>query len=402
MRIGSKSFWLGVVAGALAMSLIRLPRVFIGEPAIQQRVALSNRSYPENAACPVAGDEAVTRLLKPIRQKFGVPAISAVVVTSGGVKFAGAVGVRKRGTEIPVTLDDQWHLGSDGKAMTSTLIARLVEQNRLKWDTPLVEYFPELASTMHTDFQKATLLHFLSHRAGLPGGNVRGYAGDDVKALRERAVRTELAKAPTDAPGSHYAYANMGYIIAGAVAERVTGKTWESLMEDELFAPLQMKGVGFGGTGTPGQIDQPWPHTDDGEPTDFNGPTVDNVPILGPAGRIHCTMQAWAAFVADQLRGTSGETSLLTSASYEKLHTPPFGGDYALGWKVLDRNWGGGKVLNHSGDNEMNRANVWMAPQRNFAILVCVNQSGERPFQATDAAVAALIKLYQSSLEAKK
>jgi CubicO group peptidase (beta-lactamase class C family) len=398
MKIGSKSFWLGVAAGALAMSLVRLPRVFLREPPIPERVAPGNRSYAESAPCPVAGDQAVTRLLKPIRQKFGVPAMSAVVVTSRGVKFSGAVGVRKRGTDIPVTLDDEWHLGSDGKAMTSTLIARLVEQNRLKWDTSLAQYFPEFATTMHAGFREITLLHLLSHRAGLPGGNVRGYAGDDVEGLRERAVRSELAKAPTYAPGSHYAYSNMGYIIAGAVAERITGRSWEDLMKTELFAPLQMKDAGFGGTGTSGQTDQPWPHTDDGEPTDFNGPAVDNVPILGPAGRVHCSMQAWATFIADQLRGARGETSFLTADSYRRLHSPPYGGDYALGWKVLERHWGGGKVLHHTGDNEMNRANVWVAPQRNFAILVCVNQGGQRSFEATDAAVEALIKLYQSSL----
>jgi hypothetical protein len=58
-----------------------------------------------------------------------------------------------------------------------------------------------------------------------------------------------------------------------------------------------------------------------------------------------------------------------------------FSGNYALGW-------GGGKVLNHGGDNTMNFANVWIAPQRDFAILVGVNQSDDAAFQATDEAGA--------------
>jgi hypothetical protein len=49
-------------------------------------------------------------------------------------------------------------------------------------------------------------------------------------------------------------------------------------------------------------------------------------------------------------------------------------------------------VYNHGGDNTMNFANVWMAPQRDFAILVCVNQGGQKAFEATDAAVGALLK----------
>jgi hypothetical protein len=53
-------------------------------------------------------------------------------------------------------------------------------------------------------------------------------------------------------------------------------------------------------------------------------------------------------------------------------------------------------VLNHVGDNTMNCANVWIAPQKDFAILVCVNQGGDTAFQASDAAVGAMIKRLQS------
>ena len=102
---------------------------------------------------------------------------------------------------------------------------------------------------------------------------------------------------------------------------------------------------------------------------------------MGPAGRIHCSIQDWARFVQDQLRGARGESALLKPESYQKLQTQPFGGDYALGWIVVLRSWGGGKVLNHGGDNTMNCANVWVAPKKDFAILVCVNQSGDQAFK---------------------
>ena len=95
----------------------------------------------------------------------------------------------------------------------------------------------------------------------------------------------------------------------------------------------------------------------------------------------------------DQLRGARGEPALLQPATYQKLHTPPFGGEYALGWLVVERDWAGGTALNHGGDNTMNCANVWVAPRRDFAVLVCINQSGDTAFQASDEAVGALIKL---------
>jgi len=350
----------------------------------------------------VAGDEAVTSALKPIREKSDVPAVAAAVVTSAGIQFVGAVGVRKRGTEIPVMLDERWHLGSDTKAMTSTLIAKLVEQGKLKWDITMAEVFPDLAAQMNPEFQKVTLLHLLSHRAGLPPNlNLGKYVGDDVVALRLRAVREELARKPQSPPGSKYVYSNLGYIIAGAVVEKVTGKSWEDLMRSEIFEPLKMESAGFGGTGTPGKIDQPWPHTADGKPTAENGPAMDNLPVMGTAGRVHCTIQDWAKFIQDQLRGARGESALLKPEAYQKLHSQPFGGDYALGWLVAERGWGGGKVLNHAGDNTMNFANVWIAPKRDFAIIACVNQSGKAAFTATDEAIVALTKLVNAKEPAK-
>jgi CubicO group peptidase (beta-lactamase class C family) len=323
--------------------------------------------------------------------------LAAVVLTSDGIQDRGVVGVRKRGTRVPATLDDLWHLGSDTKAMTATLIARLVERDELEWSTTMEAVFPDLLNELHPNMRGVTVEQLLAHRAGLPPNlDLRRYAGDDVRALRLQAVREYLAERPIYPPGSQMEYSNLGYIIAGAVVEQVLNKTWEEAMREEVFTPLGMDSAGFGGTGTPGQIDQPWPHGNKGEPMPLNGPAIDNPPVMGPAGRVHCTIQDWAKFVQDQLRGARGEGgTLLKPESYIKLHTPPSGGDYALGWAVTERGWGGGTVLHHSGDNTMNHANVWIAPNRDFALLACANQGGDEAFKATDAAVGAMIQMIE-------
>jgi CubicO group peptidase (beta-lactamase class C family) len=61
-------------------------------------------------------------------------------------------------------------------------------------------------------------------------------------------------------PGSQYEYSNVGYVLAGAIAERITGQAWEELIAKTIFQPLGMTSAGFGGLGTAGKIDQPWPH----------------------------------------------------------------------------------------------------------------------------------------------
>jgi hypothetical protein len=89
-----------------------------------------------------------------------------------------------------------------------------------------------------------------------------------------------------------------------------------------------------------------------------------------------------------------GEKALLKPDIYRILQTPPFGGDYALGWVVVEREWGGGKVLTHAGSNTMNLAVAWVAPLRDFAVLVVTNQGGPAAVKACDEAASALINLY--------
>jgi CubicO group peptidase (beta-lactamase class C family) len=341
---------------------------------------------------PIA-DRQINVLLKRVSQQSDVPAIAGAIVTSEGLAAFGVAGVRKRGTKSLAKPNDLWHLGSNTKAMTATLLAQLIERDRLSWDTTIADVFSDSSFKIHPDFRDVTVLHLVSHRSGLPANlNLADYLGVDARRERLRAVRQELAKPPQTEPGSNYEYSNLGYIIAGAVVEKRTGKPWQANMVEHVFRPLEMKSAGFGGTGTPGKVDQPWSHTADGQPEPQNGPMVDNPPVMGPAGRVHCTIQDWSKYVADFLRGMTGKPALLPSATYKKLSTPPFGGQYALGWLVTERDWAGGMVLLHNGSNTWNYATVWIAPQRDFAILVCTNQGGDAARAACDAAVVALIE----------
>jgi CubicO group peptidase (beta-lactamase class C family) len=349
------------------------------------------------------GDSDLIRIASDARKLHKIPAIAAAAVTSKGIQKACAVGTRKRGTDVPVTLDDMWHLGSDGKIMTSTLAAILICQGKLKWTSTVSEVFPELADGFTADFKNATLLQLLSHRAGLPRdldyqaltkhGSVREQRIEAVKeGLRLKPLGNPILSTPAlSGAGTPFLYSNLGYIIAGAMIERASGMDWESAMTMYVFDPLSMSSAGFGGFGTRGEIDQPWGHVSSGNPFPANGPDVDSPPVAGPAGRIHCTIQDWAKFIADQLRGARGEPALLKPDDYRMLQEMHFTGNYALGWSIANRDWAGGRVLTHAGSNGLYFAVAWVAPIRDFAVLVCVNE-GLSAEVATDDLVSEIVK----------
>ena len=297
--------------------------------------------------------------------------------------------------DVPASLDDRWHVGSNTKAMTATLVGRLVERGPLQWDTTLAEVFPDLAPRFHDDMRGVTVIQLLAHRSGLPENpDLSRYGGRPAPDKRLEAVVEYLAEAPRKKPGNEHRYSNLGYVVTGAVIEKLTGKSWEEAIKEEVFGPLGMDSTGFGGTGTPGQLDQPWGHRADGTPLNRNGPDVDNPPVLGPAGRVHCTLEDWAKLIADQLNAGQGKAGLLKPTTYETLHTPPFDGEHALGWLVTERDWGGGRVWNHAGSNTWNYSNAWVAPSAGFAVIVCINQGGDTAAKAADEAAGALIHLH--------
>jgi len=363
------------------------------------------RAGQPSVEASVEEDRAITESLKPILSKYGVPALAGAIVTDQGLGPCGVVGVRKSGMTVPATLNDLWHLGSDTKAMTATLVGLLVEQGALSWDTPVADVFPELAASFHPDFKGLTIRQLLSHRGGVRANldwRRLAKSGGTVGEQRLQAVRLGLSEKPESLPGTQYLYSNLGYVIIGAAVEKKTGLAWEEALAKRVFGPLGMTHAGFGGAGAPGQLDQPWGHTRKGKPVAKNGPEADNPPVLGPAGRVHCTLQAWSLFVADQLRGARGQNGLLKEGTYRTLQTPAPGGEYAFGWLAVERPWGEGTVLTHSGCNTLNYAVVWLAPKRDFAVLVCCNQGDDEAAKACDAAAAALIMLQRAGGESIK
>ncbi len=365
---------------------------------------------PALFALPTSGKRAkapkpedVSKLLEPIRKKHSLPALGGAIVDGQHVIGIGASGVRKMKAPSKATSKDLWHLGSCGKAMTATLIARLVEKKKLKWDTTIEQVFPKLKKTMQPEYRKVTLVQLLSHRGGFSGNLVVNQpdlwaklarlSGNPQKA-RVLFVKEILKVKPEATPGTKHIYSNAGYTMAGAIAEKVTGKSYEVLMKREVFLPLGMKSAGFGSP----VGKQPWGHLaqDKGGAPVLPGPFGDNPQAISPAGTIHCTLMDWGKFISAHMVPGKGKKAFLKETTLKKLHTSIGDGDYALGWVTKDRPWGGGEpVLFHNGTNTMWYAVVWATPKNDFAVLVTTNQGGHS--EACNEAAIALMRHYSNN-----
>jgi CubicO group peptidase (beta-lactamase class C family) len=349
-----------------------------------------------------ADPENVSELLENIRHEHHVPGLAAAVMDEGKLVALGVCGKRSAQRAAPVTLDDKWHLGSCTKSMTASVAAMLVEDGRIRWNTTLGEIFPDQIEEMNHAWRDVTLEQLLVHRGGAPHEPPKALYAEAMKQegepmfQRREFVTGLLRRPPAKPPGLHWIYSDSGYAIAGAMLERASGKAWEELMRSRLFEPLGLKSAGFGPPATPGTLDQPWGHL--GYEPPFKpvppGPDADYPPALGPAATVHMSISDFARYAQWHVAGARGQGTLLKPASFRKLHTPPDGQEYALGWAVTKRRWAGGTALMHSGDNTMFYAVMWLGARENTCFVAACNADCGEASEACDEAIQMLINKF--------
>ncbi len=324
------------------------------------------------------------------------------------IVLSGAAGIRRVGSDEKITLQDKVHIGSCAKAITSTLIAMLVHDGTLRWDMTVAEALPDLAPTMHEQCRSITIKQLVTNSSGIKdhllGTEIWPKLGAaNEKPLEARRMLTEwtLSRAPEAAPGTKFIYSNCGFAIAGHIAEVKTGVPFESLIQERLFKPLEITSAGFGAPGTAGTIDQPRGHSIQGNPIEPSR-IADNPSAIAPAGTMHMSILDWAKFISLHIRPADADQKLITNEMLSVLHKSAGvdGADYAMGWIVAARPWAKGRpdapglALTHSGSNTRWYAVAWLAPERNFAILIVTNTGVAAAPKALDELAGELIRAY--------
>jgi len=339
-------------------------------------------------------DAFVARVMKT----FQVPGIGLAIVKDDAVVVAKGYGVRKMGEPAPVDGRTLFGIASNTKVFTAAALGLLVEEGKIRWDAPVVDYLPWFQ--MHDPYvtRELTIRDLLVHRSGLGLG-----AGDllwwppSTYNRREIAARLRYLK-PATSFRSAYAYDNVLYLIAGEVIEAVTGQSWEDFVGERILKKVGMTASNLrhsDAVAAKGNVAATHAAVE--------GVVRPIAPFLSdntnPAGGINSSAEDMAKWVRVLLaEGALPEGGrLFSTATWRQLTTlvtpipigsgppelaairPNFSG-YALGLGARD--YRGEKMLTHTGGLPGYLSRVAWLPGRNVAVVVLTNQESGEAFDA--------------------
>ena len=142
----------------------------------------------------VTEDEALKTIAADTRTKFKLPGICIALLDGDRSVRVAADGIRKVGATEPVTVGDKFHLGSCTKAMTATMIACVIHDTKLRWDSTIADVLPDIVGKAHPDFQKVTVRQLVDHTSGLPkdSKHMFGMSEDETRTENRRILFTKV------------------------------------------------------------------------------------------------------------------------------------------------------------------------------------------------------------------
>jgi CubicO group peptidase (beta-lactamase class C family) len=337
------------------------------------------------------------KYVKQVMETFTVPGLTVAIVKDGKVVLARGYGVRRIGDPATVDAETQFGIASNTKLFTATALGLLVEEGKIGWDKPVIDYLPAFALSDPYVTREMTVRDLLVHRSGLGLG-----AGDllwwPASTYNRKEVFQRLRYIPLSTSfRSAYAYDNVLYLVAGELIEAVSGQKWEDFVQQRILAKVGMthSEVRHSAAGGSGNVA--------GTHAEVNDTVRHVAPMLSdntnPAGGIMSgatDMAKWMMVQLDSGRVADG-SRLFTPATTKELwrevtpmpiselipgleHLHPHFYGYALGLDVQD--YRGKFLITHTGGLPGYLSRVAMIPELRLGVAVLTNQESGAAFNS--------------------
>ncbi len=328
---------------------------------------------------------------------FEVPGLSLAVVKDGRAVVARGYGVRTLGAPEAVDARTLFGIASNTKVFTATALGILVDEGKIRWDAPVIDYLPWFQMSDPYVTREMTVRDLLVHRSGLGLG-----AGDLLWWPASTYNRKEIAQRLRYLPlatsfRSAYAYDNVLYLVAGEVIEAVSGRSWEDFVQSRILAKVGMTSSNVRHSDATKGGNVATPHAPvDGKVRAIAPFDSDNT---NPAGGINSNAEDMAKWLLVQLaEGQLADGSaLIQPATARQLSTlvtpipigpgqpelrelrPSFNG-YGLGLALRD--YRGHKLATHTGGLPGYVSKVAMILDARLGIAILTNQESTAAFEA--------------------
>lgn len=170
--------------------------------------------------------------------KAGEPGCAALVAVKGQIIYKKAFGMADIELEVPMQPDMVFRIGSITKQFTAVAILQLMEQGKLKLDDEITKFIPDYPTNGHV----ITIEHLLTHTSGIKSyTNVKEFGKLSRTDMKPEEVVDLIKSQPMEfAPGTKWNYNNSGYFLLGYIIEKITGKTYQEYLDENIFKPLGM------------------------------------------------------------------------------------------------------------------------------------------------------------------
>jgi CubicO group peptidase (beta-lactamase class C family) len=320
-----------------------------------------------------------------------VPGLGLAVVRNDSVLYAKGFGVLSVGSDRAVDEHTLFEIGSSSKAFTATLVAMLVSDGVMRFDDRVSRYLPTFRLADPLASAEVTIRDALTHRSGIARGELI-WLGAGVP--REEVLRRVQFLQPQSTFRSRYSYQNIMFLAAGEAAGRAAGSTWDELIAQRIFRPLNMTSSVTTSVGlTNPNVARPHGSERDSA---WIKPHM-NMENIGPAGSILSSARDMAQWLRFQLAGGAYEGKrLLDNAPFRETHTPQIlmggggggGGPageserltnfstYGMGWMVQD--YRSELMSQHGGNTDGMTAAMGVLPGQNFGVVVLANMASSQ------------------------
>ena len=275
----------------------------------------------------------------------------------------------------PVTPQTPFIIGSTTKSMTALAIMQLVEAGKIELDAPVQKYLPWFRIADSDASAHITVRHLLNHTSGLPTTTQTEFitSSDMSDNALEQRVRA-LADAELSAPvGTTWQYCNANYVILGLIIQSVSGQSYETYLQEHLFAPLDMHQT-FTSQAQQHEMATGYRYW-------FGFPVPADLPYDRgnlPAGFVISSAEDMAHYLIVHLNGGRyGDAAILSPSGIAELHRPavPIEGTddifYGMGWYIAPTN--GVPTVRHVGETANFHANLVLVPEGRWGIVLLMN-----------------------------